>query len=79
MPPANNRRAFNLAKQNDWYCRFDPELNDSVTCDPSDPDAHVDMIRGFEAIRHGDSGPRTPETIRARREYNLAHPKSTAP
>jgi hypothetical protein len=37
------------------------------------------MIRGFEAIKHGDTGPRTTETIRARREYNLAHPKSTAP
>lgn len=79
MPRANNRLALNRAKEMGWYCRFDRELRDLLTCEASHPDATLDLIRGLMSLKRRDPGPSTPETIRARREYYEKHPLRTAP
>lgn len=69
MPRANNNRAHRYAQKQGWYRRFDAALGDCVSCAADDPDAHVDIIRAFEAVKTGrDPGPATRETVLAQRE-----------
>lgn len=54
-----------MALKHGWYCRFDSASREILSCEKDAPDADVDIIRAYAAMRlEGDQGPTTLETIR---------------
>lgn len=79
MGKANQAQLIKLAEKNGWYCRFDHELLDFVSCDQSDDGARPDFQRAahFESTGR-DRGPEDREVVLKRKAYFRDHPLTTS-
>jgi hypothetical protein len=79
MGKTNQPQLIRTAERKGWYCRFDRELLDFVSCDPSADGAKPDALRASHFMRTGrERGPEDREAVMARKAYYRENPLKTS-